>query len=62
MNGYERQELVEALDTIINSQVLFDEFENANYHSAWDFLEEVRDMVVNEQLMDDLAEDEDEDE
>lgn len=32
-----------ALDTLLKAQGFFEELENANYHSAYEFLKEIRD-------------------
>lgn len=42
-------ELYEALTTVIDSEEIFEELENANYHGVIDFLAEIRDcMCVHE--------------
>lgn len=45
MTNERRGELCAALTTVLDSQEIFEEFENANYHSAWEFLGETRDEL-----------------
>lgn len=45
MLAEDRFELLQAMETILDSQALFEEFENADYHSAWEFMGELRTSI-----------------
>ncbi len=47
MNEARKTELLEALTIVIESDEIAEECENANYHSALGFLEELRDILAD---------------
>lgn len=47
-----KTELENALDVILNSEEIAEEFENANHHSALMFLEEIADSLCVHRLSD----------
>jgi len=60
MTDERRAELLAAVTIVAESNEVFQEFENANYHSAWEFLDELRrELKRGEDIGWDEEEDED---